>query len=202
MFLTLDSLEFIPSHFRRSLHPYLPFSESITSYILSIKHSNNVFPINLYFAAMSGVRKRLVKTKTRYGSVCGHIDEEKYDTISVPESLPADQDHPISQIWRKEKVGEAIISVLEKNTILFDAVDFLRRPRLMSYFNSLSDGKFCKNDDSHTIVITVTEFRAFDPKFNKIMDEIHERITGWDFFHILACIHHLRTSLEEQVFAY
>jgi hypothetical protein len=111
---------------------------------------------------------------------------------SFPEKefLPALPNHPITKSWKKNKIGDSIITLLERHDFQFYAVDCLRRPRLLAYLmHILRDNPVFEND-SHTVVITLRAIPENYADLAEIMEEIHWELVGGyliSFFCLTGC---------------
>ena len=93
------------------------------------------------------------------------------------EFLPALPYHAFIQSWKKNNIGDSIISLMESYTFHVYAVDFIRRPRLLAYLKRESRVNY-NVDDSHTVVITLLNLPDPDWKLNDVMGEIHRKLVG------------------------
>lgn len=182
----------IRPHFNLTIYNCLTFETRLDLRPAISLHSSPIFPYFFLFPdfffeptiIMLCYESSIVTTRTVSDCISLSVN---MNPASFPEKefLPANPNHPVARSWQKNKIGDSIIALLEKHSFQFNALDFLRKPRLLAYLEQrLSDNPVFQ-DDSHTIVITLQRMPENRVNLTEVMEEIHWELVGE--FLILFC---------------
>lgn len=128
---------------------------------------------------MPSHESRVVTARTVEGSTTLAIPSECVDIIKDEAIfLSVAAEHRITQSWKKQCIGESIAKLLDARKFSILSIDCIRKPQFFTYLKRCLRETPVFENDSHTLVITLTIMPADYLDSEDVMQEIHWELVG------------------------